>query len=352
VGSQRGPTLRSRQHIARERRLVRPTGAHVEARPSSGRDDLAITRIFGGIEANFLSQFYTASRQIAIYFSRNVSRFCTASRQIAYLFLLCVVGDNIALSSRMWAGRFPHISGKFLSASVGNRAAVEHSPVVCPLRVWVTKCVVRMLVGRQISHISQHFLLPWAWQFPPKIQKMRVGGKRRLAVHARGRRGRCPARSRHQRDPLTWKTRVRIGTGVSTALNFLHRSEGTPIYHRDVTAANVCISADVTPKLINCGVSMIIDEERARTGVTSYTATGDLAIGTAEYMCPKYARSKKYGEKAEVSLLALCSSSCLSGEATIQMTCCTTYSSRTPKRTSDPKSHTVPDWGLRSHMSL
>ena len=54
---------------------------------------------------------------------------------------------------------FPIFPGNFLSASVGNRAAVEHSPVVCPFRVWVTKCVVRMLVGRQISHISLHFLL-------------------------------------------------------------------------------------------------------------------------------------------------------------------------------------------------
>jgi hypothetical protein len=66
---------------------------------------------------------------------------------------------------------FPIFPGNFLSASVGNRAAVEHSPVVCPFRVWVTKCVVRMLVGRQISHISLHFVLPWAWQISSKTSE-------------------------------------------------------------------------------------------------------------------------------------------------------------------------------------
>mmetsp|Transcript_223 Transcript_223/g.575 ORF Transcript_223/g.575 Transcript_223/m.575 type:complete len:770 (-) Transcript_223:592-2901(-) len=100
--------------------------------------------------------------------------------------------------------------------------------------------------------------------------------------------------------PLTWKTRVRIGVGVSTALNFLHRSQAAPVFHRDVKAANICLMSDFTPKLIDCGVSMLIDEARAQTGVTSYSATGDIAIGTAEYMCSRYARSRRYGEKAEV----------------------------------------------------
>ena len=35
---------------------------------------------------------------------------------------------------------FPIFQGNVLSASVGNRAAVEHSPVVCPFRVWVMRC--------------------------------------------------------------------------------------------------------------------------------------------------------------------------------------------------------------------
>lgn len=100
--------------------------------------------------------------------------------------------------------------------------------------------------------------------------------------------------------PLTWKTRVRIAAGVCTALNYLHRSQSSPVYHRDVKAANICLMFDFTPKLIDCGVSMLIDESRARHDATSFSVTGNNAIGTPEYMCPKYARSKKYGEKAEV----------------------------------------------------
>ena len=104
---------------------------------------------------------------------------------------------------------------------------------------------------------------------------------------------------------FSWKARVRVAAGVACALNYLHRSQDTPVFHRDVKAANVCLMADYTPKLIDCGVSMLIDEQRlqGRPGqapATSLTVTGNRAIGTDAYMCPKYARLPRFGEKTEV----------------------------------------------------
>jgi serine/threonine protein kinase len=51
---------------------------------------------------------------------------------------------------------------------------------------------------------------------------------------------------------LTWKTRIRIARGIASALSYLHRSD-PPAWHRDVKAANVVLTASLTPKLIDCG---------------------------------------------------------------------------------------------------
>ena len=98
---------------------------------------------------------------------------------------------------------------------------------------------------------------------------------------------------------LTWRVRVRIAAGVAAALNYLHRSGATPAWHRDVKAANVVLTAVLSAKLIDCGISKLLTpDEAARSG--GVTATGALAFGTPGYMCPVYSKRHKYDEKAEV----------------------------------------------------
>jgi interleukin-1 receptor-associated kinase 4 len=99
---------------------------------------------------------------------------------------------------------------------------------------------------------------------------------------------------------LSWRARLRVAAGVAAALHYLHTSSATPAWHRDVKAANVVLTASLSPKLIDCGVSKLLTEEEAARGGT-VTATTGVPFGTAAYMCPVYLRvpPHRYGEKAE-----------------------------------------------------
>lgn len=56
---------------------------------------------------------------------------------------------------------------------------------------------------------------------------------------------------------LTWRLRIRATAGVALALNYLHCSQATPAMHMDVKSANIVLSADFEPKLIDCGASSL-----------------------------------------------------------------------------------------------
>mmetsp|Transcript_34573 Transcript_34573/g.76257 ORF Transcript_34573/g.76257 Transcript_34573/m.76257 type:complete len:681 (-) Transcript_34573:287-2329(-) len=99
---------------------------------------------------------------------------------------------------------------------------------------------------------------------------------------------------------LTWKARVRVLQQVATALNFLHRGgAGIKCFHRDVKSANICLTATLSAKLIDCGLAMIIEADDERAGHSRVTGTGGGVLGTPGYMSPEYAQTGKYSEKAE-----------------------------------------------------
>jgi serine/threonine protein kinase len=76
---------------------------------------------------------------------------------------------------------------------------------------------------------------------------------------------------------VSWRARVRIATGVSRALNYLHCHDvQRPAFHRDVKSANIVLALDLSPKLIDCGLS------------------------TPGYMCPAYQLTGKYEAKSEI----------------------------------------------------
>ena len=50
--------------------------------------------------------------------------------------------------------------------------------------------------------------------------------------------------------------RVRIAAGLARAINFLHcHDPAGPAFHRDVKSANVALTLDLAPKLIDCGLA-------------------------------------------------------------------------------------------------
>jgi len=104
---------------------------------------------------------------------------------------------------------------------------------------------------------------------------------------------------------LTWRLRLRAAAGLARALAFLHRSQTLPAFHRDVKAANVALTADYTPKLIDGGLSKLFSEEDLAAltrGGASVAAPGyGVFFGTQGYRCPRI-RGKRgiHGEERGV----------------------------------------------------
>lgn len=93
--------------------------------------------------------------------------------------------------------------------------------------------------------------------------------------------------------------------GHSIALNFLHcHNPGHPAYHRDVKSANIVLTEDYTPKLIDCGLAKYeaTEEEKARgmVGMTIGPTMIGQRFGSIGYMCPHYTKSGKYNTKSEI----------------------------------------------------
>ncbi|CAE8582622.1 unnamed protein product, partial [Polarella glacialis] len=102
---------------------------------------------------------------------------------------------------------------------------------------------------------------------------------------------------------LTWLQRANVSAGLAKALNYLHKHDTSgPCYHRDVKPANIVLTATMSPKLIDCGLSRFLPEDQPQ-GQSRKTilGTGGLgALGTPGYMCSAYIRTNKFREASEV----------------------------------------------------
>ena len=93
---------------------------------------------------------------------------------------------------------------------------------------------------------------------------------------------------------LTWRTRVRIAACVAKALHYLHRGGGGfKCFHRDVKAANICLAADLSPQLIDCGLAKYVPADMG-----PQVSSGGR-FGTPGYKCPRYEESGGYDDKSE-----------------------------------------------------
>ncbi|CAM6127093.1 unnamed protein product [Calypogeia fissa] len=92
---------------------------------------------------------------------------------------------------------------------------------------------------------------------------------------------------------LTWARRLKIMSGVATALAYLHEEWEQRVIHRDVKSSNVMLDRDFNPKLGDFGLARLSAHNQAPQ------STAVLA-GTYGYLAPELAHTLKFSEKTDV----------------------------------------------------
>ncbi|KAL2631994.1 hypothetical protein R1flu_016680 [Riccia fluitans] len=99
----------------------------------------------------------------------------------------------------------------------------------------------------------------------------------------------------HPQSPeavLTWKQRVKIISGLASALDYLHEGWMQQVIHRDVKSSNVMLDNEFTAKLGDFGLARLVDHSR--------NATTTLVAGTHGYIAPETTVTGKYTNKTDV----------------------------------------------------
>ena len=84
---------------------------------------------------------------------------------------------------------------------------------------------------------------------------------------------------------ISMKLVIHVALGIAKGMNYLHR---LGVIHRDLKPGNVLIGGDWTPKIIDFGLSRIVDKEMTR------------GVGTPIYTAPEVLAGRSYSNKADV----------------------------------------------------
>jgi serine/threonine protein kinase len=71
------------------------------------------------------------------------------------------------------------------------------------------------------------------------------------------------------------KMRIRIALEVATALRYMHEGldGGDACYHRDIKSGNICLAADLSARIIDCGLSKYVTESDGSVSTAGRSGT-------------------------------------------------------------------------------
>lgn len=98
--------------------------------------------------------------------------------------------------------------------------------------------------------------------------------------------------------PIPWQDAVKLVLPIAHALEFAHEHH---IVHRDVKPSNILLTRENVPLLSDFGIAKIIESEETMDGST----TGNIAIGTPEYMAPEQWEGKPLDGRADIYALGV-----------------------------------------------
>ena len=98
----------------------------------------------------------------------------------------------------------------------------------------------------------------------------------------------------HQREPLSWQSRLKIAREIAHAISYLHTAFSRPIVHRDIKPGNVFLDQHGVAKLTDFSFSISIPEGE--------THAEDVLCGsgTQYFVCPHYLATNYITEKVDV----------------------------------------------------
>lgn len=100
---------------------------------------------------------------------------------------------------------------------------------------------------------------------------------------------------------LSWQNRLDVAVGVAKGLCCMHNPiAGSPAFHRDMKSANIALMADLTPKIIDCGLSKYVPDAGV-VGMSNSSSMG-TRFGTPGYICRYYSDrpAMPYDAKCEI----------------------------------------------------
>uniref|UniRef100_K3ZIU5 Protein kinase domain-containing protein n=1 Tax=Setaria italica TaxID=4555 RepID=K3ZIU5_SETIT len=99
-------------------------------------------------------------------------------------------------------------------------------------------------------------------------------------------------RAKYSNIRFNWCARVSISVGVARGLAFLHEEIRPPIIHRDIKASNILLDKDLTPKISDFGLAMLLPPNA--------TYVSDRVAGTLGYLAPEYAIRGQVTKKSDI----------------------------------------------------
>uniref|UniRef100_A0A2P2MFG4 Receptor serine-threonine protein kinase n=1 Tax=Rhizophora mucronata TaxID=61149 RepID=A0A2P2MFG4_RHIMU len=95
------------------------------------------------------------------------------------------------------------------------------------------------------------------------------------------------------KEPLNWRTRIKIAVGAARGLEYLHCKANPPVIYRDLKSANILLDNDFNPKLSDFGLAKL-----GPVGENTHVST--RVMGTYGYCAPEYAMSGKLTPKSDI----------------------------------------------------
>ncbi|KAE8680594.1 Protein STRUBBELIG-RECEPTOR FAMILY 2 [Hibiscus syriacus] len=110
--------------------------------------------------------------------------------------------------------------------------------------------------------------------------------------------------------PLSWGLRLGIALGIARALDYLHSAFHPPASHSNIKAANILLDEKLTPRVCDCGLSVLrpLTSNSAKTKVRTsrnhlvgfMDTASEIAIMNTGYIAPEHGQPGNDNTKSDV----------------------------------------------------